>query len=52
VKAKRARLVRDGRTVARGAVRTGVATLSSTRRLRRGTYALVAGGQTVRLTLR
>jgi hypothetical protein len=51
-RARSARLVRAGRTVARGRVVRGTASLVGTRRLGKGTYALVAGGRTVRLTLR
>jgi hypothetical protein len=43
-----ARLVRDGRTVARGTVRNGTATVRTTRRLPRGAYRLVVAGGAAR----
>ncbi|MEN0013846.1 MAG: alkaline phosphatase [Solirubrobacteraceae bacterium] len=51
-KATAARLVKSGKTVARGTVSTsGKLTLKASKRLAKGTYTLVAGGQTVKLKL-
>jgi len=48
----RARLVRAGRTVARGRVSNGRVTLVSRTRLAKGTYTLVTGNTKQRFTLR
>ena len=51
-KAKRGRLVRAGKTVARGRVANGRVTLVSRAPLAKGTYTLVAGKTSLRVKLR
>jgi len=47
-----ARLVRRGRTVARGRLVRGKVTFSLARKLAKGTYTIVAGGRNTRIVIR
>ena len=49
--ASKGRLVRAGKTVARGRVGNGRARLAGKRRISRGPYTLVAGKRTLRVRL-
>jgi len=45
------RLVRSGKTVAKGRLVKGTATFTGKRKLTKGTYTLVAAGRATRLTI-
>jgi hypothetical protein len=50
--ATRARLVRRGRTVARGRLVRGRVTFAASRRLGAGAYTIVAAGRSTRIVIR